>query len=212
MREEVLPLFPLNVVLFPGAHLPLHIFEERYRTLIQECAAQRSEFGINLAHEQRVADVGCTARVVRTVHRYDDGRMDIIVEGRRRYRLVRYEPETHPYAVGIVTILDGPPGTVDAVLARETRELYNRLITVVYKGSMEELPMADDRTGLSFVMAQKAGLDLAARQSLLEQDSENARLRMLHRYLTDVVPRLSRLEEVARIIGSDGYVVDGSVD
>jgi Lon protease-like protein len=204
MREEVLPLFPLNVVLFPGAHLPLHIFEERYRTLIQECAAQRSEFGINLAHEQRVADVGCTARVVRTVHRYDDGRMDIIVEGRR--------PETHPYAVGIVTILDGPPGTVDAVLARETRELYNRLITVVYKGSMEELPMADDRTGLSFVMAQKAGLDLAARQSLLEQDSENARLRMLHRYLTDVVPRLSRLEEVARIIGSDGYVVDGSVD
>jgi Lon protease-like protein len=209
MPEELLPLFPLNVVLFPEAHLPLHIFEERYRTLIGECLAQRSEFGINLAHEQRVADVGCTARVVRTVHRYDDGRMDIVVEGHRRYRVLRFEPDTRPYAVGTVAILDAPPGEVDASLLCETRDLYNRLIAVVYRGSMEELAPDDRRSGPAFLMAQKAGLDLAARQALLEQDSENARLRMLHAYLTDVVPRLSRLDEIERIIGSDGYIVDG---
>jgi Lon protease-like protein len=206
MSEELLPLFPLNVVLFPASHLPLHIFEERYKALIRECIGNDSEFGISLAHEHHVADVGCTARVIRVLHRYDDGRMDIVVEGRRRYRLLRYEPQTHLYAVGAVAILDPVPGQVDAALARETRELYNRLITVVYKGSMQELSPGAEEINLSFVMAQKAGLDLAARQRLLNQDSENDRLEILHRYLAEVLPRLSRLEEIERIIASDGYV------
>lgn len=206
MREELLPLFPLNVVLFPDALLPLHIFEDRYKALIAECVKEESEFGITLVHENQVSDVGCTARVAEVVHRYEDGRMDVIVEGRRRFRLLGYETDPRLFAVGRVTVLSSTPGEVDTVLARETRELYNRLVAVVYRGSVEELSPADARSELSFVMAQKAGLDLTARQHLLEQDSENDRLRALHRYLADVLPRLSKLDEIRRIIGSDGYM------
>src|SRR5512143_3394490 len=84
---EILPLFHLNVVLFPQSQLSLHIFEERYKTLISECITYDSVFGINLIHEQQIRSIGCTASVKEVTKRYDDGRMDIIVEGRRRYTL-----------------------------------------------------------------------------------------------------------------------------
>jgi ATP-dependent Lon protease len=206
MSEEFLPLFPLNVVLFPGAHLPLHIFEERYKTLIRECIRDDAEFGINLAQDQEISAVGCTARVVEVAHSYDDGRLDIVVEGGRRYRVVREGPKNQPYAIGIITEILSSSDEVDPELSRRTRELYNQLITVVYKGSMRELTPEDGRRHLSFVMAQKAGLDLADRQRLLEQDSENDRLQTLFTYLNNIVPRLSRLDEIERIISSDGYI------
>src|SRR5437879_13885792 len=88
MRPERLPLFPLNVVLLPGAELPLHIFEPRYRAMVKECLEQKSEFGMLLSLTDGVARVGCTAEILEVAKRYPDGRMDILSVGRAPLRVV----------------------------------------------------------------------------------------------------------------------------
>ena len=81
--DVLIPLFPLDVVLFPGTPLPLHIFEPRYKEMIAECRAQDRPFGVVRALEQGLADVGCTAEIVTVVKEYPDGRLDLVVEGRQ---------------------------------------------------------------------------------------------------------------------------------
>jgi Lon protease-like protein len=90
----LIPLFPLDVVLFPGTPLPLHIFEPRYKEMIGECLAQGLTFGvIRIVERQGLADVGCTAEIVTVVKEYPDGQLDIVTEGRRRFELVRVDQE-----------------------------------------------------------------------------------------------------------------------
>src|SRR5271165_5741940 len=88
MRPERIPLFPLNVVLLPGAELPLHIFELRYREMVKCCLKKKSEFGMLLSLPKGVARVGCTAEILEVVKRYEDGRMDILTVGRAPFRVV----------------------------------------------------------------------------------------------------------------------------
>ena len=90
MQDSLIPLFPLEVVLFPGQPLPLHIFEERYKVMIRECLAakEQREFGVVLAKPNGIAQVGCTAEVVELVRSYADGRMDIVSAGRRRFEVL----------------------------------------------------------------------------------------------------------------------------
>ena len=88
MRPERIPLFPLNVVLLPGAELPLHIFEPRYREMVKTCIDEKSEFGMLLSLPKGLARVGCTAEIKAVTQRYDDGRMDILTAGRAPFRVV----------------------------------------------------------------------------------------------------------------------------
>jgi ATP-dependent Lon protease len=206
MSEALLPLFPLQVVLFPGSSLPLHIFEERYRILVAESFEGNKEFGINLLTEKRIAEIGCTAVVKRIVQRYDDGRLDIVVEGKRRYRLHRYDDGKAPYLVGWVEFLPASGETPDRTLLGDTIILYNKLVSMVFKGKVQELARHLHSDDVSFLLAQKAGMDLIQRQLLLETENENERLRLLHQYLSEAIPKLERLEEVERVIRSDGYL------
>ncbi len=206
MPEIWLPLFPLNVVLFPRSALPLHIFEERYKVLINECVERGTRFGIALARDEGMADVGCSAGVSSVTRRYDDGRMDIVVGGENRYRLLRYEAGRAPYLLGEVEYLNEPVEDVNRDLALATVELFNALLVLAYRGSVAPGGLDRIEAGLSFIIAQKAGLDLSRRQELLEMPGENERLKMLNEYLTDLLPRLKRAEDVKRIIKNDGYI------
>ena len=105
MRPERIPLFPLNVVLLPGAPLPLHIFEPRYRQMVKDCLEEKSEFGMLLAMPKGVARVGCTAEIVEVVKRYPDGRMDILTVGRAPFRVVELFEE-NPLLEGHVDYLE----------------------------------------------------------------------------------------------------------
>ncbi len=201
-----LPLFPLPVVLFPDSALPLHIFEERYRILIVECITEQSEFGINLVHEGKISEIGCTAVVEKLVKKYDDGKMDIVVRGKRRYRLLRVKSESRPYMVGDVEYLELERGSVDHKLAQETIRLHNTVIDLVHNDANRQLPIDSAVTGVSFVLAQKSGMDLLQRQHLLELTSENDRLELLSRYFTEIIPKLETMEEVNRVVRSDGYL------
>src|ERR1700740_1133249 len=84
MQQGLLPLFPLQVVLLPGAELPLHIFEDRYKEMIGEVIRDRLEFGVVLASEKGIVNTGCSATVDKVLRQYPDGRMDILSRGRRR--------------------------------------------------------------------------------------------------------------------------------
>jgi hypothetical protein len=105
-----------------------------------------------------------------------------------------------------VTFLPTSNEEPDGSLSTDTIVLYNQLITRVYKGKVSAIDETLRRDSLSFLLAQKAGLDLPRRQMLLEMDSENERLRMLHQHLQQVIPKLERLEEVERVVRSDGYL------
>src|SRR5271166_3919001 len=88
MRPTRIPLFPLDLVLFPGMPLPLHIFEQRYRIMIARCVKENLEMGIILAAETGIAKIGCTAEIVEQLKQYPDGRSDILCEGRALFRVV----------------------------------------------------------------------------------------------------------------------------
>src|SRR5436853_5387133 len=102
------PLFPLPVVLLPSEVVPLHIFEERYRTMIDECLDDGREFGIVWLADDGLKDIGCTARVAEVIERMEDGRMNILVRGASPFRLIQRQ-EDHVYPAGTIELLDDGP-------------------------------------------------------------------------------------------------------
>jgi ATP-dependent Lon protease len=214
--HDVLGLFPLELVLFPGAYVPLHIFEPRYRQLIRECIEQRRPFGINLYDKDNLQRVGCTAEVQGIVRQYEDGRFDIIVRGGRRYILQSLDDATMPYLRATVEYYDDYPGeTLNVELYRTCAGLFNEFVTRVYP-KPEVLTLPVDRIPVfegsmpSFFMAQKSGLRLLQKQVLLAFRRENDRLDLIRQHLAELLPRLDRAEEIARISRTDGYLISGS--
>ena len=91
--STLLPLFPLDLVLFPETALPLHIFEPRYREMISECLAEKKHFGVVRAKDDGIAEIGCTTEIVDVPKKYDDGRMDILTLGRERFEVMHVNQE-----------------------------------------------------------------------------------------------------------------------
>src|ERR1700679_2226974 len=103
--RDWMPLFPLQAVLLPGAELPLHIFEDRYKEMIREVLRERIEFGVVLGSEKGLLNTGCTATVDKLIREYPDGRMDILATGRRRFEILRLN-EDRPFLRGAIEFFD----------------------------------------------------------------------------------------------------------
>ncbi len=204
--SEILPLFPLGVVLFPQSQLHLHIFEDRYKILIGESLSYDSFFGINFVHENDIRTVGCTAAVKEVVKRYEDGRMDIIVEGRRRYQLHTIVDAPHPYHCGRVSWIEDLPEDVEDPLRRTAVRLHNEFVSTVFTGVVEPVETGDIRKTRAFHLVQKCGMDLHQRQTMLAMQSENQRLRFLIRHLENVMPLLSSRKSVEEFARNDGFI------
>lgn len=202
----ILPLFPLNVVLFPQSHLPLHIFEERYKTLIGECITYDIVFGINFVHEQQIRSIGCTAKVNEVRKRYGDGRMDIVVEGVRRYTLHNLVEAPHPYQSGRISWYDDVDKIADDDLRLRAVELHNTFVRTVFNGSVQEVSADDVRRTRAFHLVQKSGLDLLQRQVFLSMNSENNRLKFLVNHLESMLPLLVSKKKTEELAKNDGYI------
>ena len=190
-----IPLFPLNVVLMPGTPLPLHIFEERYKQMVNECLDSETEFGMVLADEDGTRGVGCTARIVELVQRFEDGRMVILVEGSRRFKLNNIMTGK-PYYVGDVDYLeDGPDDDVSS-LAEECVALLERVVEAATEGSVD-IEIEPPYRNLSFAIAGRIEFDLEARQEILELSTEKERLAKVKELLAEAADRLER-EKAAR--------------
>ena len=203
-------LFPLNVVLLPGAQMPLHIFEPRYKLLINECIEHERAFGMNLVEGTHMHAIGCTARVVRVLKRYADGTMDIVVEGDSRYTVLDVHKTLAPYVMGDVEHYDDDEELedVDSALLHDCATLFATLMGLVYS-DRDPFPM-DELLAVrrpSFIIALKSGLDVKEKQRLLEMRSEDDRLRFLRDHLTTMIPTVEREQLVQRVIANNGYII-----
>ena len=199
-----IPLFPLNVVLMPGTPLPLHIFEERYKQMVDECLESETEFGMVLADESGTRRVGCTARIVELVQRYEDGRMVILVEGSQRFELNNVLTGK-PYYVGDVEYLEDSSGEDVTALAEECIALLERVIEAATEGSVG-IEIEPPYRNLSFAIAGRIEFDLETRQEILELPTEKERLGKVKELLTEAVERLERDKAVREIAAMNGHL------
>ena len=203
-RVRELPLFPLPLVLFPNMMLPLHIFEERYKSLVNLCLEGGRRFGIVLAGEQnettgeaRTARIGCAARIVR-VERLPDGRMNIEVLGEERFRILDSH-ENQPFRTGVVEdFADAPTDSTRlAGLRDEVQELLSEFLRLHLRRMRREATFAlpDDPTTLSFMASCVLPIDNRSKQTLLEFSDTALRLGATRDILDAEVGRLSREPE-----------------
>lgn len=200
-----IPLFPLNVVLMPGAPLPLHIFEDRYKQMVDECLEAESEFGMILTDEDGTRNVGCTARIVELVERYDDGRMLILVEGERRFKLNNMR-SGKPYYVGeIEYIEEDESGEEVTGLAEECVALLERVVAAATEGSVG-IEIEPPYRNLSFAIAGRIEFDLETRQQILELTSERVRLEKVKELLSEAAEKLEKDKEVREKSQQNGHL------
>ncbi|MDX1531394.1 MAG: LON peptidase substrate-binding domain-containing protein [Rhodothermales bacterium] len=205
--HDDLPRFPLNVVLYPGESIPLHIFEERYREMVRYCLETRQPFGLVLAQEDELARVGCTARIDRVLQRYEDGRSDILVVGEERFRLEEVRQE-RLYLTARAVPYDGPEQPVDLDERERVVALHMKLLELA--GETLRPHVYEGPKRVSYVIAQNAGLDLERKQEVLELETEEERLAYLASYLEQVIPEVERARERQRRIRSNGHFSNGS--
>jgi ATP-dependent Lon protease len=203
MRPERIPLFPLNVVLLPGADLPLHIFEPRYRQMVGQCLDEKSEFGMLLALPKGVVHVGCTAEIIEVVKRYNDGRMDILTVGRAPFRVVNLFNE-NPLLEGEVDYLEESETPSNPHVRRELVELYEACHTLVFGDYPKNLESCA-RENLSYVVAGTLPMDLLWKQQILELRSEADREERLVTYLREWAPHLQKTEVMRQRAGGNGH-------
>lgn len=172
--------------------VPLHIFEPRYKNMIGRCLKERIEFGIVLAQHGSAVAVGCTAEITRKVRDYSDGRMDIIADGRAIFRIIDLLDEKQ-YHEAIVDYLPEDATPQDGLKERELVEVFQECHLLLF-GHQWPGTEPRDQVPLAYRMAARLPLDVRERQKILEERNEQARREFLHRYSSDLLPKLAQNE------------------
>ncbi len=195
-------LFPLGIVLLPTEQVPLHIFEPRYRELIGECLAEEREFGLLFADKEGLRAIGTRAAVTEVLEQFEDGRLDVVVEGRERFRLVELTEGRAFFTGSIEPVEDVPdppaPETVERAL-----ELFRRLLELT--GTEVDEPPASSPQ-LSFELASRFEFAPALKQELLQSTSERLRLERLCELLEAAAAAVARQQEIAARAATNGKV------
>jgi ATP-dependent Lon protease len=206
MRPDRIPLFPLNVVLLPGADLPLHIFEPRYLEMVSRCLKEKTEFGVLLALPKGVARVGCTAEIIEVVKRHNDQTMDILAVGREPFRVIELFDE-NPLAEGHVDYLEDRDSPANPSLRRELVELYETCHTLVFEDYPKNTD-GEESDHISFIVAGTLPMDLLWKQQILELRSELDRQERLVGYLRVWAPHLQKIGVKRQRAGGNGHVLN----
>jgi Lon protease-like protein len=196
------PLFPLAIVALPGELIPLHIFEERYKTMINECLAEGTEFGILWLSDDGLREIGCACEIDRVLERMDDGRMNLLTRGTRPFRVVERQ-EHLPYPAGVIEFLDDREEDVDAGLVEKAHETYADLVQRATDREPEQSEL-DEMSAYDMAATVDFGLD--AKQGLLDLRSENARLRLVTRLFRAALKRLEFVNRAQARARSNGKV------
>src|SRR5579864_2665876 len=199
----LIPLFPLEVVLFPGTPLPLHIFEPRYKEMIAECREQDAPFGIIRAVKDGIAEIGCTAQITTVTKEYPDGRLDLIAEGRERFEVLELNEERSFLRADVLLVPDEPGSPSEEQRARAI-EAHKKILDLA--GALQDLTAADLDV-LSYHLAGSLPLDLDFKQKLLAMRSERERIQEVAQYLENVLPNLSRAARAREKAGGNGHVL-----
>jgi Lon protease-like protein len=202
-----LGLFPLDIVLLPTERLPLHIFEPRYRELIGECLSEEREFGLLFGDREGLREVGTRAAVVEVVERFPDGRLNIVIEGRERFRLVGLT-EGRSFATAEVEPLADEAGVSEREQRETALDLYRRLAELV-EAEIDELE--PDSGVLSFELASRVDFGVERKQELLELTSEPERLACVADLLGNAIDAIRLARQLAERAALNGRGVSGRV-
>ncbi|MGH3687719.1 MAG: LON peptidase substrate-binding domain-containing protein [Pseudonocardiaceae bacterium] len=206
---ETVPLFPMGTVLLPGASLPLHIFEPRYRQLTVDLVTgivPGRSFGViavkqGLDTTEVTHDIGCTA-LLKEARKLPDGRFDIVTRGEKRFRLLDVDDASAPYLVGSVEWVpdDDPPAEQSMLLpmlARSAREAHKQYCSAAWQHGDWKEPAEDvDVAALAHLLAADCLLTLEDRQALLEERDPVDRLRLVRSLLVREAAFLRTLRAV----------------
>ena len=204
MAEDLpeLGLFPLGIVLLPREQIPLHVFEDRYQELIGECLEEEREFGLVYADEDGLREIGTRAGVTEVLDRFEDGRLNIVVEGRDRFRLVELT-EGRSFATGVVEPVEDVPDPADPKDSENALELFHRLVELT-GAEVEEPRLAAEQ--LSFELAGRFEFAPELKQRLLQLTSERQRMHLLAELLAGAATAVEREREIAERAQGNGKV------
>jgi Lon protease-like protein len=202
IMSKLLPLFPLQLVVFPRTQVPLHIFEERYKLMVSESIAAGSEFGIMLAQGEGIVNAGCSVRVEDVITQYEDGRMDILTTGARRFEIVDLNQDK-AYLRGQVNFFeDDAADLVPASLRKEALAVFQTWIEG--RGFKSAVDPDESDAQLSFQLAQSVQ-DLSFQSMLLRDRSELSRLQQLITYFEQQLPREQQVTRMKHLAPMNGF-------
>jgi Lon protease-like protein len=205
MSEEQVsefPLFPLDIVALPGEMIPLNIFEERYKTMMNECLRDEKEFGIVWLSDDGLRETGCACAIDRVLERKENGEMQLLTRGTRPLRVV--ERQGHlAYPAGLIEFLEDRPEEVDADLLLIAQEAYSQLVLRATDSEPDAEALAEMD---AYAMAATVDFGPDAKQGLLDLRSENARLRLLTRLFQAAAKRLDLVERAQERARSNGKI------
>jgi Lon protease-like protein len=196
------PLFPLGLVALPNELIPLHIFEQRYKTMMDECLRDEREFGIVWLADDGLREIGCACEIAEVIERMEDGRMNLVARGTRPFRVL--ERQGHlAYPAGVVEFLSDRGDELDRELARTAHEAYGDLV----RRATDRDPTEEELAEMSaYAMAATVDFGLDAKQGLLDLRSENARLRLVARLFRAAIKRLDFVDRAQARARSNGRV------
>jgi Lon protease-like protein len=210
---RLLPLFPLQLVVFPGSAIPLHIFEDRYKEMVGEAEAAGTEFGIVLAKDGGIMNAGCTVLVESVLKRYPDGRFDVLTRGQRRF-LIQTLNQDKEYLRGEVEFYaDDDPESATTELRKQAilaLERVRNALSQVGGAAMDEVPAEPesppdpDHPFLSFRLAEVVD-DLDFRNMLQRSRSESERLRAFAGFTEEYVERKQYAAKMKRAAPTNGF-------
>jgi Lon protease-like protein len=196
------PLFPLQLVVLPSEIVPLHIFEDRFKTMIEECLANESEFGVVWMADDGLHDVGCACRIDRVIERFDDGRINLLASGTRPLRIVERQRDL-AYPAGVVEFLTDDPGAPRQELIAAARSAYAELV----HAATDRTPTAEELNSMdAYGMAATVDFGLEAKQGLLGLRSEDARLKLVARLFRAALKRLDFVDRAQARAKTNGKV------
>lgn len=206
-----IPSFPLNIVVFPGETLNLHIFEPRYKQLIKECIAEQKQFGMPVVLDKKIQEFGTTMQVQELVNEYDNGEMDIKALGINIFRLLEVV-NTVPDKLYAGAIVNYPENAME----RENSQLSDLILSEVKRmyalmNLAEKLP--DTENGpLSYKIAHYIGMTPAQEYELMQLFTETQRLEYIRKHLKNMIPMIQSLEKAKARIQMNGHFRNLSLD
>lgn len=188
--------------MLPGSPLPLHIFEPRYREMIGECLDQNQMFGIVRSKENEIAEIGCQAEILTVTKKYDDGRMDIVTQGRDRFEIMQVNHE-RSFLQAEVLYFEDEPGQATSEQIDQALKLHGEIMSLAGAEPVDKAQVENSQ--LSFHLAGSLPLDLDFKQSLLAMKSEPERLQAIISFFETILPTMRRTVHVRRKAGGNGH-------
>lgn len=199
-----IPLFPLEVVLFPEAALPLHIFEDRYKEMVNLCLTEKTGFGVVCAQREGLAVVGCVAEVVRVLQEYPDGRLDILCQGTQRFEIENLD-NSRSFLQAEVDYFHDEGLPASRTLREECTALHFEVLELT--GGERTHRAFDLDKPVAFRLAWASPTDLSFRLELLAMRSDAERTERLIALYSTMLPKLRRGAQASTAAGRNGHVM-----